>query len=62
MGTIHLLAGNYLVVITGKKHVGTINGEDIWEVTGTEVISYCRTLLHLSETQVSSLSFPHGLS
>lgn len=54
MGTIRLLAGNYLVVIVGKKHIGTINGQPIFQVTETEVIPYSRTLLHLTENQVKT--------
>ncbi|KAJ1527310.1 hypothetical protein ONE63_008829 [Megalurothrips usitatus] len=53
MGTVRLLAGNYLVVILGKKHIGTINGQPVFQVTETEVISYSRTLLHLTENQMA---------
>jgi hypothetical protein len=52
VGTLQLLAGPYLVVITKKSKVGTINGQTIWKVAETEVISYTRTLLHLTEKQV----------
>ncbi|XP_067006317.1 phosphatidylinositol-3-phosphatase SAC1-B [Anabrus simplex] len=52
VGTIRLLAGPYLVVITKKRKVGTINGQTIWQVVDTEVISYTRTLLHLTENQM----------
>lgn len=57
IGLIRLIAGPYLVVITGKKHVGQINGQDVWEVTNTEVISCTRTLLHLTEKQVENNFF-----
>lgn len=52
VGTLQLLAGPYLVIITKKDKVGTINGETIWKVAEIEVISYTRTLLHLTEKQV----------
>lgn len=52
VGTLQLLAGPYLVIITKKLKVGTINGQTIWQVAETEVISYTRTLLHLTEKQV----------
>jgi hypothetical protein len=53
VGILHLLAGPYLVIITKKHKVGTINGQTIWQVAETEVISYTRTLLHLTQKQVS---------
>jgi Phosphoinositide polyphosphatase (Sac family) len=52
VGTLQLLAGPYLVIITKKHKVGSINGQTIWQVVETEVISYTRTLLHLTEKQV----------
>lgn len=52
VGTLRLLAGPYLVIITKKHKVGSINGQTIWQVAETEVISYSRTLLHLTEKQV----------
>jgi phosphatidylinositol 4-phosphatase len=54
IGTIRLLAGNYLVVITKSSKAGQINGQDIWRVEETDVISFSRTLLHLNEEQVNS--------
>lgn len=52
VGTLRLLAGPYLVIVTKKHKVGSINGQTIWQVAETEVISYSRTLLHLTEKQV----------
>ena len=55
-----LHAGPYLIVITKKKKVGEINGQTIWEMAGTEVLSYKRTSLHLNEQQVSGkVKFVH---
>ncbi|XP_038068344.1 phosphatidylinositol-3-phosphatase SAC1-like [Patiria miniata] len=51
MGTIRLLAGPYLVVITKKSKVGEINGQTIWKVTGHELLPYKRTVMHLNEQQ-----------
>lgn len=51
MGIVHLLAGPYLVVITQKVKMGDLNGQPIWRVEDTEIISYSKTLLHLSESQ-----------
>lgn len=53
LGTIRLIAGNYLIVLTGRRKVGSINGQSIWLVTGTEMIPYPKTLLHLTEKQVN---------
>ena len=47
-----LCAGPYLLVITRREKVGEVDQRTIWKVTGTEVISYQRTLLHLNEQQV----------
>ncbi|XP_060553328.1 phosphatidylinositol-3-phosphatase SAC1-A-like isoform X2 [Ruditapes philippinarum] len=51
MGIIRLIAGPYLIVITKKEKVGEIGGHVIWKVTGTELHSYKRTMLHLTEKQ-----------
>nr|CAD7429291.1 unnamed protein product [Timema monikensis] len=51
-GTIRLILGPYLVVITKKRKVGTINGQAVWQVTEAEIISYNRTILHLTEKQI----------
>lgn len=61
VGTLRLLAGPYLVIITKKHKVGSINGQTIWQVAETEVISYSRTLLHLTEKQVICCRFCSGL-
>ncbi|KAK3698605.1 hypothetical protein QZH41_014585 [Actinostola sp. cb2023] len=52
MGIIHLLAGPYLIVITRKRLVGYIQGNEVWKVLGTEVLPFPRALLHLNEDQV----------
>jgi len=53
VGVIKLIAGSYLIVITKREKVGNIQDSEIWKVTGTEVISYKRSLNHLTEKQVS---------
>ncbi|XP_063217317.1 phosphatidylinositol-3-phosphatase SAC1-B [Bacillus rossius redtenbacheri] len=52
VGIIRLVAGPYLVVITKKTRVGVINGQAIWQATQTEMLSYPRTVLHLTEKQM----------
>ncbi|KAK6633158.1 hypothetical protein RUM43_012902 [Polyplax serrata] len=53
IGTIKLIAGNYLIVATGREKIGTINGQSIWIVTSSEVIPYTKTNLHLNEKQIT---------
>jgi len=48
----YYFAGPYLIVITQREKVGEVDQKPVWKVTGTEVISYQRTLLHLNEQQV----------
>lgn len=42
----------YLIVITRKKKVGEILGHAVWKVVDFDMISYKKSVLHLSETQV----------
>ena len=50
--------GPYLIVVTKKQFVGDINGHAVYEVQGTELISFSKTNIHLSEAQVSiSIAF-----
>lgn len=53
LGIIRLLAGPYIIVITQKSKVGEINGHAVWKITGTEIHSYKRTTLHLTEKQIT---------
>lgn len=57
VGTIRLLAGQYLVVITRSSKAGSVNGQDIWRVDGTELLPFARTMLHLTDEQVPQFSF-----
>uniref|UniRef100_A0A665VGI4 Phosphatidylinositide phosphatase SAC1-A n=1 Tax=Echeneis naucrates TaxID=173247 RepID=A0A665VGI4_ECHNA len=51
MGTIRLVAGMYLIVITRKRNVGSLLGHAVWKAVDFDVISYKKTVLHLSEIQ-----------
>ncbi|XP_052818647.1 phosphatidylinositol-3-phosphatase SAC1-like [Mya arenaria] len=51
MGIIRLIAGPYLILITGKEKVGEIRGNTVWQVKTTKVHSYKRTMFHLTEKQ-----------
>ncbi|ROK35696.1 Phosphatidylinositide phosphatase SAC1-B [Anabarilius grahami] len=52
MGTIRLVAGMYLIVITRKRKVGDLIGHTVWKAVEFDVISYKKTILHLTDTQV----------
>lgn len=43
----------YLIVITRKRNVGSLLGHSVWKAVDFDVISYKKTVLHLSEIQVS---------
>ncbi|XP_076157658.1 phosphatidylinositol-3-phosphatase SAC1-A [Alosa pseudoharengus] len=51
MGTIRLVAGMYLIVITRKKKMGELAGHTVWKATEFDVIPYKKTILHLTENQ-----------
>ena len=42
----------YLIVITKKKKVGDLLGHAVWKTLDCEVISYKKTVLHLTDNQV----------
>jgi len=44
----------YLIVITRKRNVGSLLGHAVWKAVDFDVISYQKTVLHLSEIQVST--------
>ncbi|NXN71471.1 SAC1 phosphatase, partial [Himantopus himantopus] len=52
LGTIRLVAGTYLIVITKKKKVGEIFGHAIWKATDFDILSYKKTMLHLTDIQL----------
>lgn len=45
--------GMYLIVITRKRNVGSLLGHAVWKAVDFDIISYKKTVLHLSEIQVS---------
>lgn len=46
----------YLVVITKKRNVGSLLGHAVWKAVDFDVISYKKTVLHLTEIQVTDRS------
>ncbi|XP_030014003.1 phosphatidylinositol-3-phosphatase SAC1-B [Sphaeramia orbicularis] len=52
MGTMRLVAGMYLIVITKKKKVGDLLGHPVWKALEFDIISYKKTILHLTDNQM----------
>ncbi|KAM9307464.1 phosphatidylinositol-3-phosphatase SAC1 [Gastrophryne carolinensis] len=52
LGTMRLVAGMYLIVITRKKKVGDLFNHSIWKATDFDIVSYKKTILHLTDTQL----------
>ncbi|XP_072531970.1 phosphatidylinositol-3-phosphatase SAC1-A [Salminus brasiliensis] len=52
MGTIRLVAGMYLIVITRKRKVGSLFGHTVWKAVEFDLISYKKTILHLTDNQM----------
>nr|XP_014345709.1 PREDICTED: phosphatidylinositide phosphatase SAC1 isoform X2 [Latimeria chalumnae] len=52
MGTIRLVAGMYLLVITKKKKVGDFFSHTIWKAVEFDILSYKKTMLHLTDIQI----------
>ncbi|XP_048694810.1 phosphatidylinositol-3-phosphatase SAC1 isoform X2 [Caretta caretta] len=52
LGTIRLVAGNYLIVITKKKKVGECFNHAVWKATDFDILSYKKTMLHLTDIQL----------
>lgn len=58
LGSIQLLAGQYLIIATQREFVGSIAGHNIWCLTGTEILPYCRSTLHLNaEQQIDNTTY-----
>lgn len=52
LGKIQLLAGQYLIVVTQREYIGSIAGHSIWRLSGTELLPYNRSNLHLNPEQI----------
>lgn len=53
IGIIKLIAGPYLIVVTEAEKIGEINGQPIYQVQKTEMLSFRKTTTHLTEAQVN---------
>ena len=48
----------YLIVITKKRNVGSLLGHAVWKAVDFDIISYQKTMLHLTEIQVTNTLLP----
>ena len=51
--------GPYLILVTKKRLVGNIDGHLVYQIAETELVSFSKTSIHLSESQVFYF-FCHG--
>ncbi|KAL0811743.1 hypothetical protein ABMA28_009181 [Loxostege sticticalis] len=52
LGTIKLISGLYLVVAKYRILVGRLNGHDIYQLAGADVIPFARSTTHLTNKQI----------
>lgn len=52
LGSIKLISGLYLVVAKYRILVGKINGQDIYQLAGTDIIPYSRSTTHMTNKQI----------
>ena len=53
LGILNLLAGPYLVVVTKRKLLGVLFGDEIWQMKEADIIPFPKGEMHLTETQVA---------
>lgn len=51
LGTIKLVGGQYLVVVTGRSKVGNLCRNEVFRLDSFEMLSYSRKMTHLNENQ-----------
>lgn len=54
---LFLSSGMYLIVITRKRKVGDLFGHTVWKALEFDVISYKKTILHLTDIQVIKVPY-----
>lgn len=52
MGTISLIAGPYLILVTAVTKMGEVSGHSVWRIDRTELVPHTKTTRHLTEDQV----------
>jgi len=53
LGFIQLLAGEYMIVITDRKRLGQIRGQDIYRITSFQILPLVKNLSALTSAQAS---------
>lgn len=53
LGSIRLIAGDYLVVVTQREYVGSIAAQAVWRLANVELVPFCRSTLHLSPAELA---------
>ncbi|CAG9137149.1 unnamed protein product [Plutella xylostella] len=56
LGTIKLISGHYLIVAKYRICMGKINGHDIYQLAGHELIPFSRSNTHLTSKQIDENS------
>lgn len=51
VGVLHLIAGPYLILITRRSKVGTLNKQAVWRLDDTEFVPYARSTTFLTSEQ-----------
>ncbi|PAA52869.1 hypothetical protein BOX15_Mlig019972g2 [Macrostomum lignano] len=49
-GVLQLLSGPHLLIVQARRHVGNLRGHSLWRVESADILPYCRSSLHLTET------------
>ncbi|KAL4716016.1 hypothetical protein ACJJTC_003805 [Scirpophaga incertulas] len=52
LGSIKLISGMYLVVAKYRVSVGKLNGHEIYQLAGSDIIPYARSTTHLTPKQI----------
>ncbi|KPJ08916.1 Phosphatidylinositide phosphatase SAC1-A [Papilio machaon] len=52
LGTIRLISGLYLVVAKYRILIGKLNGHDIYQLAGADILPYARSTTHLTSKQI----------
>lgn len=57
LGSIELITGLYLIIITNKQKIGTLMGNDIWKLEEIKMLPYREKEMELNESEVPYIIF-----
>lgn len=57
LGSIELITGLYLIIITNKQKIGTLMGNDIWKLEEIKMLPYREKEMELNESEVPFIIF-----